>query len=106
MASEFLSRSDDLSEQVVLALLETDDPKGFALSLPGILDDALAEMERRFYREFKAKKFVGPDHADDRAIEIAGEVSNDYMIDADGEDFDTLLNRAFRLSQSVRPLFP
>lgn len=93
------------ADQVVEALLDTVDIKKFVAKIPCAIDEALLALEERFYREFKLKKFVNADHADDRAVELVGEVCNDFIIETSGSEFDTLLQRAIRLSRNVRPLF-
>lgn len=106
MASECLKRTGNLSaNEVVEALLDEVDVKSFVQKIPCAIDDALLALEARFYREFRAKKFVNADHADDRAVELVGEVCNDFIIESAGSEFDTLLQRALRLTKTVRPLF-
>lgn len=106
MGNEYLNRSADLSaDQVVEALLDEVDVKAFVAKIPPPIDEALLALEKRFLREYKRKKFVNADHADDRAVELVGEVCNDFVIDTTGSEFNTLLMRAIRLSRNVRPLF-
>lgn len=107
MAKQCSNLSGASAVEVVEALLdEVIDPKSFALDkLPSILEDALEALDRRFYAEYRRKKLKNADHADDRAVDMAGEVANDYAIECQGEDFDQLLHRAFKLSRIVRPLF-
>lgn len=106
MARECLNRSDALSaNQVVEALLDEDGIKALVARIPSVLEEAIQVMEARFYRDFRRKKFVTADHADDRAVELVGEVCNDFLIDQTGQEFNTLLERAIRMSQKVRPLF-
>lgn len=106
MARKCLNRSAALSaDQVVEALLDEADIKAFVQKIPCAIDEALRVLEERFYREFRAKRFVNADHADDRAVELVGEVCNDFIIDSTGTEFDTLLQRALRLAHNVRPLF-
>lgn len=106
MERESLNRSAALSaDQVVEALLDDVDIKAFVAKIPCAIDEALLALEARFHREFSANKFVNADHADDRAVELVGEVCNDFIIETSGSEFDTLLQRAIRLSQTVRPLF-
>lgn len=107
MEKQCAKRSGVSAEDVVEALLyESVDPKSFALDrLPGILQDSLEALDRRFYEAYRSRKFRDADHADDRAIEMAGEVANDFAIETEGDDFDQLLQRAFKLSRTVRPLF-
>jgi hypothetical protein len=106
MASKSLNHSAALSaDQVVEALLDEVDIKTFVAKIPCAVDEALRALEERFYREFRGKKFVNADHADDRAVELVGEVCNDFIIDSTGTEFDVLLQRAIRLSHNVRPLF-
>jgi hypothetical protein len=106
MAREYTIRTGALSpDQVVEALLDEVDVKSFIQKIPSAVDDALLALEERFYREFRSKKLINGDHAEDRAVELVGEVCNDFIIDSTGTEFDTILQRAFRLSNSVRPLF-
>jgi hypothetical protein len=110
MAREYLSRSAALSaDQVVEALLDEVDVKSFVEKIPCAVDEALRALEERFYREYKSKKLINADHAADRVVELVAEVCNDFIIDStgteSGSEFDILLQRAIRLSNSVRPLF-
>ena len=107
MGRKFLNRSAALSaaDQVVEALLDDVDVKSFVARIPPAIDDALRALEERFNREYKRKKFVNADHADDRAVELVAEVCNDFTIDTTGEEHDTILMRALRLSMNERPLF-
>lgn len=100
MRRQFVKHSVVSADDIVDALLEAKD---FALELPATLDLAMEALEKRFYREFRAKKFVNADHADDRAVEMIGEVANDFFITGD-HDIQRLLERALRLGQKVRPL--
>jgi hypothetical protein len=105
MQSKSVKHSGASAADLVDTLLEDIDPKLFALRrVPKLIDQALSSLEKRFYHEFKTKKFVGADHADDRAIELAGEIADEFHIDADGEDFDQLLQKCFNLARIVRPL--
>jgi hypothetical protein len=106
MVSESLNRSDALSaDEVVEALLDEVDVKAFVARIPPPIDEALLALEKRFCREYNRNKFVNADRADDRAVELVGEVCNDFVIDTTGSEFNTLLMRAIRLSRNVRPLF-
>jgi hypothetical protein len=101
-----LSHSENLSaDEVVEALLGELDIKSFVAKIPPAIDEALLALEQRFLREYNRKKIVNADHADDRAVELVGEVCNDFVIDTTGSEFNTLLMRAIRLSRNVRPLF-
>jgi hypothetical protein len=106
MGSVSLNRSAALSaDEVVEALLDGLDVKSFVAKIPPAIDAALLALEERFNREYRQKKFVNADHADDRAVELVAEVCNDFVIDTTGSEHDTLLMRALRLSMNVRPLF-
>jgi glycine betaine/choline ABC-type transport system substrate-binding protein len=101
-----VKHSESSAEEVVDALLDQDDPKEFILErMPSYVDQAMSDMEKLFYREYKQGKLRNADHADDRAVEIAGEVASNYRIETAGDPFDELLQRAFRLGRTVRPLF-
>jgi hypothetical protein len=101
-----LSHTDVLSpDQVVEALLGEVDVKSFVAKIPPQIIEAMQALETRFYTEFKRKKFVSTYHADDRAVELVQEVCNDFLIDDTGSEYNVLLGRALRLSESIRPLF-
>jgi glycine betaine/choline ABC-type transport system substrate-binding protein len=102
-----VKHSESSAEEVVDALLEDQvDPKEFILErMPSFVDQALSDMEKLFYREYRHGMLKNADHADDRAIEIAGEIASNYRIETAGDPFDQLLQRAFRLGHTVRPLF-
>jgi hypothetical protein len=106
MGKKSLNPTGALSaDQVVEALLDEVDVKTFVAKIAPRMAEALFVLEKRFYGEFRHKRLVNADHADDRAVELVGEVCNDFLIDATGPEFDTLLQRALRLGQNVRPLF-
>lgn len=101
-----MKHSEGSAKEVVDALLDQFDPKEFLLErMPSFMDQALSDMEKVFYREYRQGKIRNADHADDRAIEIAGEVASNYRIETAGDPFDELLQRAFKLGRTVRPLF-
>ena len=68
------------------------------------MDETLREIDRRFYGEYRQKKFTGAEQAQDRAMEIACEVAADRRIETDGDDFDRMLQRAVKLGRTLRPL--
>lgn len=86
-------------------LSDASDPKAYILDrLPSILDRSCQLIEDRILKEFKSGKLLSANHADDRAIEIAGEVSHDLRMDPVGAYFDALLEQAFKMSAVLRPL--
>jgi glycine betaine/choline ABC-type transport system substrate-binding protein len=102
-----VKHSEGSAEEVVDALLDDQiDAKEFILErMPSFVDQALSDMEKRFYHEYRHGLLKSADHADDRAVEIAGEVASNYRIETADDPFDQMLQRAFRLGRTVRPLF-
>lgn len=81
---------------------DCDDPKDYVMAkLPGIVSEMRRALEKAFDAEIKAGKITSEEYAHDRAIEIAGEISDRFRVEPVGELFEKLLDKAFKLSQSA-----
>ncbi len=93
-----------MSEEIVNALLENDEPKRFAARVPTLNDEAVQSAVAQFNAAADAGRIHSARTADEIVQEIVYDVCEEFGIDPDNEDnFEDLSTPLFKLAADMFP---